>query len=129
MECGNAARANIMIPDKNMKTSKRIADGFCNFLAACPYTLVGKKLFSNNSDLLTGSPQPAAHEAQRIIHKIRLGRNIALIGVFCPFFWISLLSGAPRNIVKFNAAHSGLVVLAGGLIMAIGRYQLNRLKR
>ncbi len=118
-----------MLPNKDTKTSKRITGGLGELLAACPYTLVGKKLLSDKQDQQAGVPPPAAHDEQQIFHKIRLGRNIALIGVFCPFFWISLLSGAPRNIVKFNAAHSGLVVLAGALIMAIGRYQLNRRKR
>ncbi len=118
-----------MLPQKEKKISKRITGGLGELLAACPYALVGKKLLGDKQDQQAGAPPPAAHEAQRIIHKIRLGRNIALIGVFCPFFWISLLSGAPRNIVEFNAAHSGLVVLAGGLIMAIGRFQFNRLKR
>ena len=118
-----------MIPNKDTKISKRITGGLGELLAACPYTLVGKKLLGDKQDQPAGVPPPAAHDEQRIFHKIRLGRNIALIGVFCPFFWISLLSGAPRNIVKFNAAHSGLVIFAGCLIMGIGRIQLKRLKR
>ena len=118
-----------MFPNKETKISKHITGGLGDLLAACPYTLLGKKLLSDKQGQQTGGPPPTAHEEHRIRHKIRLGRNIALIGVFCPFFWLSLLSGAPRNIVKFNAAHSGLVVLAGYLVMAIGQFQLNRLKR
>lgn len=118
-----------MLPNKDTKISKRLTGGLGELLAACPYTLAGKKLLGAKQDKQAGGPPPAAHEEQRSLHKIKLGRNIALIGVFCPFFWVSLLSGAPRNIVNFNAAHSGLVVLAGCLIMALGRLQLGRLKR
>ena len=83
-----------MFPNKETKISKHITGGLGDLLAACPYTLLGKKLLSDKQGQQTGGPPPTAHEEHRIRHKIRLGRNIALIGVFCPFFWLSLLSGA-----------------------------------
>lgn len=48
----------------------------------------------------------------------KAGRNIALLGLFCPFFWYALLSGAQTSTVMMHAAHSGIVFLIGVVIMA-----------
>ena len=48
------------------------------------------------------------------------GRRIALLGFFCPFFWIALFTGAEQMTVLFHAAHSGIVFMIGLVIMALG---------
>jgi len=47
----------------------------------------------------------------------KVGRNIALLGLFCPFFWYALLSGAQTSTVMMHATHSGIVFLIGVVIM------------
>jgi hypothetical protein len=47
------------------------------------------------------------------------GRNIALLGLFCPFFWFALFSGADKATLIFHATHSGIVFLIGVVIMLI----------
>jgi len=49
----------------------------------------------------------------------RVGRSIALLGLFCPIFWISLISGADRATLVVHAAHSGVVFLFGLIIVAV----------
>ncbi len=50
----------------------------------------------------------------------KVGRNIALLGFFCPLFWIALFSGTRGSHLFFHATHSGIVFLIGVVIMIIG---------
>jgi hypothetical protein len=52
-----------------------------------------------------------------ISEQAKAGRNIALLGLFCPFFWYALLTGASRDTLLFHATHSGIVFLIGLSIM------------
>ncbi|ETX12395.1 hypothetical protein MUS1_02030 [Marinomonas ushuaiensis DSM 15871] len=56
----------------------------------------------------------------------RVGRNIALLGLFCPFFWIALFSGVRGTTLMFHAAHSSLVFLIGAVIMIISLIKQER---
>jgi hypothetical protein len=56
----------------------------------------------------------------------RTGRNIALLGLFCPFFWIALLSGASGATLMFHAVHSSIVFLIGVVIMIISLIKQKR---
>lgn len=47
----------------------------------------------------------------------RPGAGIALLGLFCPFFWIALLGGAGKGELLFHATHSGIVILIGIVMM------------
>ncbi|HML31985.1 hypothetical protein [Sporomusa sphaeroides] len=58
--------------------------------------------------------------------RVKSGRNIALIGVFCPFFWFSLFFGAPLDVVYFNAVHSGIVIVIGLGLMLKARRDLTQ---
>lgn len=49
----------------------------------------------------------------------RAGRNIALLGIFCPFFWYALFTGASKAELTFHAMHSGVVFLIGMVIMFV----------
>ena len=55
---------------------------------------------------------------------ITLGRNIALIGFFCPIFWISLIMGAEESTIVFNLIHSGIVFGIGLLVMLVNYIRL-----
>lgn len=50
----------------------------------------------------------------------RTGAYVALLGLFCPFFWFALLTGASRAELVFHAVHSGVVFLAGVVLLVIG---------
>jgi len=49
----------------------------------------------------------------------KIGRNIALLGIFCPFFWFALFSGADSSELAFHACHSSIVFLIGVVIMIV----------
>ncbi|NOH98733.1 hypothetical protein [Vibrio sp. 99-70-13A1] len=51
------------------------------------------------------------------------GRNIALLGLFCPFFWYALFTGASKTELAFHATHSGVVFLIGMTIMFVSLRQ------
>lgn len=53
-----------------------------------------------------------------LTEQAKIGRNIALLGLFCPFFWLALLSNANPSTLAFHATHSGIVFLIGVAIMA-----------
>ncbi|GAB2648075.1 hypothetical protein GCM10026988_15120 [Vibrio panuliri] len=54
-----------------------------------------------------------------ISDQTRAGRNIALLGLFCPFFWYALFTGASKAELAFHATHSGVVFLIGMVIMFV----------
>ncbi|UPR34013.1 hypothetical protein ISX50_13115 [Vibrio cyclitrophicus] len=56
----------------------------------------------------------------------RTGRNIALLGLFCPFFWYALFTGASKAELTFHATHSGVVFLIGIVIMFFSLRQKER---
>lgn len=102
--------------------------GICGFIryliSCCPYTIIGKKIlrFLRRE---TGTPDESL--TNRELHlksQIKIGFGIMLIGVFCPIFWLSYLSGARGNDLMFNAVHSGIVILFGLLYFATYRIQL-----
>lgn len=49
----------------------------------------------------------------------KAGRNIALLGLFCPFFWYALLTGASREVVIMHVIHSSIVLLIGIVIIFV----------
>lgn len=81
--------------------------------SSCPYTMLFKKAIR----LLRGEPvidKNRLNDKEReILFRIKLGQGIALVGFFCPIFWISLFSGVRGEVLYFNAFHSGLVILFG----------------
>ena len=53
----------------------------------------------------------------------KAGRNIALLGLFCPLFWIALLTGASKSELMFHATHSSVVFLIGIVIIFMSSRQ------
>lgn len=99
--------------------------GFIGYLiSCCPYTILGKKILRFLLGETGKSHEPLTNREYCLKSQIRIGYGIMLIGVFCPIFWISFLSGARGNELMFNAIHSGIVILFGLLYFATYRIQL-----
>lgn len=60
---------------------------------------------------------------RRLPDSAKPGVTIALLGLFCPFFWIALFTGASRAELTFHACHSGLVCAIGIVLMLKGLRQ------
>ena len=75
-----------------------------NFTKWCAYTHIFKVFLI----LLNGGD---------LSEQTRTGRNIALLGLLCPFFWYALFTGASKTELIFHATHSGVVFLIGIVIM------------
>jgi hypothetical protein len=101
--------------------------GFIGFLiSCCPYTMLGKKILQFLRGE-TGTPHETLTNREiQLKSNIKIGYGIMLVGIFCPIFWLSFLSGARGNELMFNAIHSFLVFLFGlGFVIAY-RIQLGK---
>lgn len=106
--------------------TNQLAQRLKEITSACPYTALGKRAvraFKREP----ATPTTVGEFPSRVRARITLGRNIALIGFFCPFFWGSLLGGARAQTVCLNASHSAIVMLVGLVVMAQGKFALKRL--
>lgn len=96
--------------------------------SSCPYTIAGKKILQ----VLRGRPaEGAARVTDREMNlwgRVRTGRNIALIGLFCPIFWVSLFTGVRGDQLYFNLVHSGVVVLIGVAVMGVNLRLIRRVR-
>jgi len=59
---------------------------------------------------------------------MKLGAGFAIFGLVCPFFWLSLVSGAPKSETWVYGIHSGIFILIGLAIMGKGWYDLRRVR-
>lgn len=92
--------------------------------------MVGKHVASKvtgNTPLAKKSDPPNDDE-KHLIGGIKTGRNIALVGVFCPIFWLSLFTGASGSVLLFDAIHSSIVIFIGGAYSFINFIMLRRLR-
>lgn len=78
-----------------------------SLMTYCPYT----RLWGVTRDVITTKKLPES---------ARPGALIALLGLFCPLFWIALFTGASRSELMFHATHSGVVCGIGLLLMIAG---------
>ena len=85
---------------------------YCSsFGSYCPYTILAKKAIRfARGDY---AKEYTTDRERYLLGHVKSGLGIALIGVFCPIFWLSLFSGAKVETLYFNAAHSGIVILIG----------------
>ena len=81
---------------------------FWQILNICPYTHLVRVIKTTVRE--RKFPNTAAKQ----------GAIIMAVGICCPIFWISLISGASIATLRFNAIHSGLVALLGLGIMIAG---------
>jgi quinol-cytochrome oxidoreductase complex cytochrome b subunit len=54
-----------------------------------------------------------AIQEKRLPQASKSGITIALLGFFCPLFWIPFLSGKPVRELRFDIIHSGIFVVIG----------------
>ncbi len=96
-----------------MGKMKKVVNILSSVSSSCPYALLFKKAIR----LLRGEPvidKARLSDRERdLLFRIKLGQSIALVGIFCPIFWVSLFSGVRGEALYFNAGHSGLVILVG----------------
>jgi len=88
--------------------------------SACPYAMLGKKTYHSIKG--TTPTAPVSDIESKLAFQSRIGWAIILIGFFCPFFWITLFSGVRGEMLYFNAAHSGFVMLFGSGYLLRIRY-------
>ena len=106
-------------------TQQRGIRGFAGYLiSCCPYTMLGKKILQFLRGETGTHNEPLTNRELSLKNQIKIGFGIMLIGVFCPIFWFSYLSGARGNDLMFNAVHSLIVILFGLLYFAIYWIQL-----
>jgi len=87
-----------------------------SIIKACPYSIAGKKCIEVvKGNKLADTKKES--KTQRFKEGIKTGRNISLIGVFCPFLWYSIVSGASKNFIILNLIHSAIIVGIGILII------------
>lgn len=107
---------------------RRITDFIKSMIKACPYTLAGKKCIA----VIKGKKPTVQENDNKILRLkrgMKTGRNISLVGIFCPFFWYSLLTGINTSFIVLNAIHSALVILFGLLIILVNYLLLINYKR
>ncbi len=68
---------------------------------------------------LKGHKKVTPPKLQKFQNGIKTGRNIALIGVFCPFLWYSILTRQSADLTLLHAIHSGIIVGLGLLVLLI----------
>jgi len=86
--------------------------------------MLGKKILQFLRRETGTRNEPLTNRELYLKNQIKIGSGIMLIGVFCPIFWFSYLSGARGNDLMFNAVHSLIVILFGLLYFAIYWIQL-----
>ncbi len=72
------------------------------------------------------SPGTPTNREIYLMSQVKIGYGIMLIGVLCPIFWFSLLTGARGSELMYNAIHSMLVILFGLGFVILYRIQLAR---
>ena len=118
--CGNTSAITSSSP-----TPQRGICGLAGYLiSCCPYTMLGKKILKFLRGETGTHNEPYTNRETYIKNQIKIGSGIMLIGVFCPIFWFSYLSGARGNDLIFNAVHSLIVILFGLLYFTIYQIQL-----
>jgi hypothetical protein len=59
---------------------------------------------------------------------MKVGAGLALFGVVCPFFWMSLLSGNSTQETWVFAIHSGFFIVFGLALLGKGWYDLRHMR-
>lgn len=89
--------------------------------------MLGKKTYHSITG--TAPAAPVSDIESKLAYHARIGWALILIGFFCPFFWVTLFSGVRGEMLYFNAAHSGFVMLFGlGYLLRI-RYLIAKIRK
>jgi hypothetical protein len=60
--------------------------------------------------------------------QMKVGAGLALFGLVCPFFWLSLVSENSSTETWVYGAHSGIFVVIGLVFLGKGWYDLKRFR-
>ncbi|HWS22545.1 MAG TPA: hypothetical protein VN227_07895 [Methanoregula sp.] len=121
---GNSCRIPCLV-SSSTPGYKQGVRGFIGYLiSCCPYTILSKKILRFLLGETGKSHEPLTNREHYLKSQIKIGYGIMLIGVFCPIFWISFLSGARGNELWLNTVHSLIVILFGFLYFAVYQIQL-----
>jgi|GEM_PF-3104700 len=99
--------------DKKPVSKSRIWRSFLSIFSYCPYTMLGKKIIWSLQGKKKQSSEPLKNRETYLKSKNTFGLGIILIGVFCPIFWISLVTGVEGEELIRSGINSLLVVLFG----------------
>lgn len=108
---------------KHRKRKKTPKNAFFSIFTYCPYTMVVAKIIRLIQGKPLSSPEPNTTQELFLKSKIQFGLGIIAIGVLCPVFWISLLTGAPKNELIMSTCSSLAVVLFGIMYIIYYRYR------
>jgi len=67
----------------------------------------------------------SANERQ-IKSQMKVGAGLALFGLVCPFFWLSLFSGNSGFEAGVYGVHSGIFIVIGIALLGKGWYDLKQ---
>jgi len=86
-------------------------------------TMLVKKIIHILRDDI-GTHLPLTNREIYLQSKVKIGYGIILIGVSCPLFWLSFLSGAQGIELLFSGVSSFSVIVFGLVYMGFYRIQL-----
>ncbi len=59
---------------------------------------------------------------------MKVGAGLAVFGLVCPFFWMSLFSGNSPSETWVYGIHSGIFIMFGLIVLGKGWYDLKRIR-
>jgi hypothetical protein len=65
---------------------------------------------------------------RQIKSQMKVGAGLALFGLMCPFFWISLFSGSSSTEKWLYGVHSCIFIAIGLVFLGKGWYDLDRMR-
>jgi hypothetical protein len=115
--CSSPVSGSSPLPKTGMR-------GYVSYLiSCCPYTMLVKKIIHIlRGDI--GTHLPPTNREIYLQSKVKIGYGIILIGVSCPLFWLSFLSGAQGIELLFSGVSSFSVIVFGLVYMGFYRIQL-----
>jgi hypothetical protein len=66
---------------------------------------------------------------RQIKSQMKVGAGLALFGLVCPFFWLSLFSGNSGYETWVYGVHSGIFIVIGIALLGKGWYDLKRIRK
>ncbi|HPD76585.1 MAG TPA: hypothetical protein PKZ65_11040 [Methanoregulaceae archaeon] len=97
---------------------------FASIFSYCPYVIAGKKVVRMAKGEPLRNHDPPTNREINLKSQMKLGGGFALVGVICPFFWMSLLISGPSQETWTYGIHSCLFILFGLVILGKAWYDL-----
>lgn len=70
------------------------------------------------------NPGKMHNEERQIKSQMKVGAGLAIFGLVCPFFWLSLVSGNSGFETWIYGVHSGFFIVIGLVVLGKGWYDL-----